>query len=392
MAANEQCISYKKGGTEVIDVYRPTWVEVNLQAIKDNFRQIKNHIGPNSDVIAVIKANAYGHGVLPVAKALLQEGAKFFAVSSLEEGLVLREAGITIPVLIFGYIPVTAAELCVKNDLSVTIFDPQMIDELQIAARKQNKKANIHIKIDTGMGRVGIREIAVFKELLNKIQAYTNVVLEGVYTHLACSDEMDKSYSMMQYKQFQSYLQTLTALPQKPLIHISNSGGIIDLPGFSHDFVRLGISLYGYYPSKDVEQSAIKLKPSMEFKTKIVYLKEVEEGQGISYGATYRTNRKSIIATLPVGYADGYNRRLSNCGVVLINGTKAQVVGRVCMDQTMVDVTDVPEVKLGDEVVLFGMQGGQCITVEEMAEQLGTINYEIVCAITNRVPRIYLSS
>jgi alanine racemase len=380
--------------TEVIPVqtemYRSTYAEVNLQAIKDNFFALKKRIGEQSDVMPVIKANAYGHGVIPVANTVVAAGAKYLAVSSLEEALEIRYADITVPILIFGYVPIEFANLIVKYNLTVTVFDIQIIKELDRLAFSQQKTAKIHVKVDTGMGRVGITDVNQFKEIVQLVKNSPNVLLEGIYTHFACADEIDKSHTEQQHNKFKVYIvEAMQQLNYKLLIHASNSGAAIDTPELAYDYVRAGISLYGCYPSKHVDKEAVILKPAMELKTQIIFLKELDRGKHIGYGATYQTSKPAKIATLPVGYADGYNRLLSNRGYVLVQGQRAPIVGRVCMDQTIIDVTDIQNVKVGDEVVLFGEQNDARITVDEVADLVHTINYEVLCAISKRVPRIY---
>ncbi|OEF95877.1 alanine racemase [Desulfuribacillus alkaliarsenatis] len=373
-----------------IGLYRPTWAEVNLGAIKSNFFELQRQVGSSTAVMPIVKANAYGHGSIQIAKTLEEIGAKYLAVASLEEALELREAGITAPVLIFGYVPTSAAELIVKHNFTITVIEQAMIKELHTAALKNNSQAKVHLKIDTGMGRLGLLDFTEFKEVIELLDSYQGVVLEAIYSHLACSDEVDKAYSIAQYERFKAYIDYVGKRTNKPSVHLANSGAIIDLPKYAHDYVRAGISLYGYYPSAEVNKERVKLLPAMEFKTKVVYLKEVAANTCIGYGATYKTDKQSLIATLPVGYADGYNRLLSNSGKVIVRGMKVPVVGRVCMDQIMIDVTGVPNIQRGDEVVLFGKQSNQQVTVDDIAKQLNTINYEVVCAISSRVPRIYI--
>jgi len=373
------------------EMYRSTYAEVNLQAIKDNFLALKKRIGEQSDVMPIIKANAYGHGVIPVANTVIAAGAKYLAVSSLEEALEIRDVGITTPILIFGYVPSKFANIIVERDLTITVLDITIIKELSRLAILQQKIAKIHVKVDTGMGRVGITDINQLKEIIQLVKNSPNVLLEGIYTHFACADDIDKSHTEQQHNRFKVYIdEVIRQFKHKVLIHASNSGAAIDMPEFAYDYVRAGISLYGYYPSKDVNKDAVTLKPAMEFKTQIVYLKKLDAGKDIGYGATYQTSKLSKIATLPVGYADGYNRLLSNRGYVLVQGQKAPIVGRVCMDQTIIDVTAIENIKIGDEVVLFGEQNGTRITVDEVADLVQTINYEVLCAISKRVPRIYL--
>lgn len=370
-------------------MYRPTRVEINLDCIQDNYKALKKWVGSHTEVMPVIKANAYGHGALPVAKAVIEVGAKYLAVATLEEAIELRHGGIKSPILIFGFIPSDALDIIIDQQLTMTVFDAEIIKELDKQAERQGKIAKFHIKVDTGMGRIGIRSTVQLQSILERVRELKHVHFEAMYTHFAGADSVDKLYTYQQYEKFQTFMEVARQTSPTPKFYLSNSAGAIDIPEFSHDFVRMGIALYGLYPSKEVTHKNVVLRPAMEFKTAIVYIKDVDEDEYIGYGMTCRTKRKSRIATLPVGYADGFNRLLSNKGYVLVQGKRAPIVGRVCMDQTMIDVTDIPDAALYDEVVLFGSQQGNSITIEEIAALLGTINYEVVCAISSRVPRQY---
>lgn len=370
-------------------IYRPTRVEINLDCIRHNYNAFQKWVGDHTVVMPVIKANAYGHGAIAVANAVIEKGAKYLAVATLEEAIELRMAGIDIPVLVFGFVPKDALGVVVDHQLTMTVFDADLIEELNRQAEKRGEIAKIHVKVDTGMGRVGIRNIAQLENIQRKVGESKNVHLEAMYTHFAGADSVDKLYTNQQYEKFQKFMEVACHFSPVPKFYLSNSAGAIDIPEFSHDFVRVGISLYGLYPSNEVSRENVILRPAMEFKTAIVHMKDVEEDECIGYGMTYRTKRKSRIATLPVGYADGLNRLLSNKGYMLVRGERAPIVGRVCMDQTMIDVTDIPEAALHDEVVIFGTQNGNSIAIEEVAALVGTINYEILCSISSRVPRQY---
>ena len=369
----------------------PTWIEVNLDAIAQNVRNIKKLIGEKTELMAVVKGNAYGHDVLEVVPVVLNNGATRLAVARLEEGIFLRKAGITVPILILGLTLKQQAELLVSYSITPTVSEYEMIEELSKFAVKEERTAKVHLKVDTGMGRIGILPDHIL-DLVKKIKALKNIEIEGIFTHFSVADEKDKTYTEMQFKKF---MDVLTVLENEgiriPVKHVGNSAALLDLPHMCLDLVRPGISVYGLYPSREV-QKTVKLIPAQAFKTRIVFLKELPTGEDISYGRTYTTKKKrTVVASLPVGYADGYNRLLSNQGEVLIKGRRFPVIGRVCMDQTMVDVTNLPLVKVGDEVVLWGRQGHEEITVEEIAEKIGTINYEIVhMPDKKRVPKLFI--
>ncbi|MGI6113437.1 MAG: alanine racemase [Mahellales bacterium] len=369
------------------DASRPTWLEIDLENIKYNIKSIKEKV-QSSRVIAVVKADAYGHGALEVSMALMDAGVDYLAVATVEEGEELRQGGITCPILILGAIEPAQAARVISNNLEATVFDQRVAKALNEAAG-EGSRVDIHIKVDTGMGRLGVRPGWELDRLLTGLSGLKNLNIKGIYTHFATSDEADKSYTSMQISYLGRCLDSLRAFNiDRPLVHAANSGAILDMPDTYYDAVRPGIILYGYYPSQEVKRS-IDLKPAMEWKTRIVHLKDVEIGCCLSYGRTYTTTKMSRIATLPVGYADGYKRVFGNRAQVLVRGKRAPVVGRVCMDQCMVDVTDIEGIKLGDEVVLMGSQGGEAIWADELAMWDDTISYEILTNITKRVPRLY---
>jgi len=371
----------------------PTWIEVNLDAIAQNVRNIKKLIGEKTELMAVVKGNAYGHDVLEVVPVVLNNGATRLAVARLEEGIFLRKAGITVPILVLGLTLKQQAELLVSYSITPTVSEYEMIEELSKFAVKEERTAKVHLKVDTGMGRIGILPDHIL-DLVKKIKALKNIEIEGIFTHFSVADEKDKTYTEMQFKKF---MDVLTVLENEgiriPVKHVGNSAALLDLPHMCLDLVRPGISIYGLYPSREV-QKTIKLIPAHTFKTRIAFLKELSAGQSISYGRTYTTNqRRTVVASLPAGYADGYNRLLSNQGQTLVRGRRVSVIGRVCMDQTMIDVTNLPQVEVGDEVVLWGKQGQEEITVEEIAEKIGTINYEIVhMPDKKRVPKLFIKN
>jgi alanine racemase len=347
-------------------------------------------VGKKVKIMGVVKANAYGHGACHVAKVLVENGVCYLGVATIEEALELRECGINIPILVFGYTPLTQAEELIVNNITQTVFDINYVEDLEKIALNVGKKAKVHVKIDTGMGRIGYTDLKVAEKEIEKMMEMEGVEVEGIFSHFATSDEKDKSYAEQQFDMFKKLLERLKEKRINiPLKHMANSGAIIDLKYTYLDMVRPGIVLYGSYPSEEVKRP-LDLRQTMGFKTKIVYIKEVPEGTSISYGKTFITKRKSKIATLPVGYADGFNRLLSNNYHVLVKGKYAAVVGRICMDQTMIDVTDIEGVEVGDDVIIFGNQEGEKITAEEIAKKLNTIPYEVYCGISSRVPRIYI--
>lgn len=370
----------------------PTWIEVNLDAIAQNVRNIKKLIG-EKELMVVVKGNAYGNDVLEVSSVVLKNGASRLAVARLEEGIFLRKAGITVPILVLGLTLEQQVELLVSYNITPAVSEYEMIEKLSEFAVKEGKIAKVHIKVDTGMGRIGILHNHIL-DFVKKVKVLKNIEIEGIFTHFSVADEKDKTYTEEQFKKF---MDVLTVLENEgirvPVKHASNSATLLDLPHMWLDLVRPGISVYGLYPSREV-QKTVKLTPAQTFKTRIVFLKELPEGEDISYGRTYTTKKKrTVVASLPVGYADGYNRLLSNQGEALVRGRRFPIIGRVCMDQTMIDVTDLPQVEIGDEVVLWGRQGKEEITAEEIAEKIGTINYEIVnMPDKKRVPKLFIKN
>ena len=354
-----------------------TWLEIDLDAIAKNTRNIKKLIGQNKELMAVVKGNAYGHDVLEIVPIFLKNGATRLAVARLEEGIFLRKAGIDVPILVLGATLKEEAETALMHDITTSACNISFIKKMNELSLKLKKKAKIHLKIDTGMGRLGVKpEKAV--DFIKKVLTFDHIIIEGIFTHFSVADEKDKKYTEEQFRKFSEILKILEKEKIRiPLKHVSNSATLLDLEHMWLDVVRPGIALYGLYPSKEVKK-VIKLIPAQRFKTRIAFLKELPAEKSISYGRTYTTYKKNtIIASLPIGYADGYSRLLSNKGEVLVRGERMPIIGRICMDQCMIDVTDLPLVKIGDEVVLWGKQGNERITVEEIADKLNTINYEI---------------
>jgi len=365
---------------------RAVWAEVNLAAITHNIREIKSKVQGSAKFCAVVKANAYGHGVIPVAKTAIEAGADYLAVAILNEALELRHAGFLEPILILGFTPNDQAEQVVEYDIEQAVFTMEAAEALAKAAARQNKIAKIHLKVDTGMSRIGVPP-AQAGELASKIQAMPNIEIVGMFSHFATADSEDKSFAYEQLAQFKIAIARIESNGiDVPIKHIANSATILEIPEAHFDMVRAGVILYGLWPSEEVKKE-IDLRPAMQLKAKVAYVKTMPANRGISYGQIFRTKRESKIATIPIGYADGWTRLLTGKVRVQINGKLAPIVGKICMDQCMVDVTDIDEVKVDDEVVLFGSEQ---VTIDDIANLLGTINYEIVCMVGKRVPRVYV--
>ncbi len=368
------------------------WAEISLDNIAHNIREIRRITGKNAEIMGVVKADAYGHGVMEVAKTLLENGASRFAVSMLDEAIQLRRAGIEVPILILGYTDPRRANEIIENDVTQSVFSHDLAQALSDEAVRQGKKVKIHIKIDTGMSRIGFLPGYSAVKNVVEISRLPNIIIEGLFTHFATADEKNREYTNTQFERFMSICCELQRIGiHIPVKHCANSAAIIEYPEMHLDMVRPGIILYGMYPSDDVNKAKIDLKPAMTLKANVIMVKEVEKNTSISYGRIFTTVRTSKIATIPIGYADGFNRMLSNKGKVLINGEFAPVVGRVCMDQCMVDITDIgSNVEVGDEVVLIGAQGQNNITAEDVAQTIGMINYELVCIVGKRIPRAFV--
>lgn len=370
--------------------YYRVQANVNLDAIRHNIIEIREKLHAGTKIMAIIKADAYGHGAVPVAKAIDQIGVDAYGVAIIEEAIELRDAGITKPILILGYTPKEQYSLVIANDVMQTVFQYEMAKALSEEAKTQGKVAKIHIKIDTGMSRIGFSDTPESLEQIEKISKLEHLIVEGIFSHFAQADELDKTSAK---KQMERFLKVIDKLEEKqirvPTKHISNSAGILDLSDANFDMVRCGIATYGIYPSEWVNKEEYHLIPAMELKTHVIYVKEVDSGVGVSYGATYVTKRTTKVATIPVGYADGYSRNLSNCGRVIIKGKYAPIIGRICMDQFMVDVTDIEGVQQGDIVTLLGNDKEAYISVEELAEQSCSFPYELVCNVGKRIPRVY---
>jgi len=373
-------------------IMRPVWAEINLDTIATNTKNIKKLIG-DKELIAIVKADCYGHGAVDVVPTLLDNGASRLAVAMLTEAIELRKNNINAPIVILGYTPLYLGEELINYDIEQTVYDLDYAKELSKIALSLNKKAKIHIAIDTGMGRIGFLPGDDTVKIINEVYNLEGLEVIGIYSHFSTSDEKDKSYANEQLFKFKKVIADLKALGiEIPLKHISNSGAIIDMPETYLNGVRPGIILYGYYPSKEVSNDNLSVKPALTLKAKVAHVKELHKDMYISYGKTFKTNKKTIVATLPIGYGDGYPRALSENAKVIVNGKFASILGRICMDQCMIDVTDIENVKTGDEVIILGEEGDLKFNADDMAEALGTINYEILCRIKSRIPRVYIKN
>ena len=371
--------------------YLRCYAEISLEAIGHNIREVKKRLPEGVKLLGVVKANAYGHGAVPVA-SYLENQVDYFATATIEEAVELRENGISAPILILGYVSPSQYGDLVEYDITQTIDSYAQALALEKEAARQNRKAKAHLAVDTGMTRIGFQVTEHDADEAAKIADLPHIELEGMFTHFSCADQEDKTYCSMQMEKYDK----MTALLAErgvtiPLRHICNSAGIMEFDDHRFEMVRSGIITYGIYPSEEVKKERLDLIPALSWKSHVIHVKEVGPGIGVSYGATYVTEKPMTrIATVSAGYADGYPRALSNQGCVLIHGKKAPIIGRVCMDQFMVDVSDIPEAVRGSEVTLLGTDHGAAITAEALGDLSGRFSYELVCCITKRVPRIYL--
>ncbi|MBP1697724.1 MAG: alanine racemase [Deltaproteobacteria bacterium] len=366
---------------------RPTVGEVDLGALEFNYRQIKKRIPEDVKLLAVVKADAYGHGAVPISLRLEKLGVEFLGVAIPEEGVELRRGGVKTPILILGGIFGNEVDQIFRFRLTPVIFKKDSLRILSREAERRKRKVKVHLKVDTGMGRLGV-PLNLWSDFLREVTRFPRIETEGILSHFAMTDE-EKGFTQNQWRAFQEAVTSAQELGICcPYLHMANSATLTTFPAYSARLVRPGIMLYGSYPAPTF-RSRIPLKPVMTLKTHIHFLKSVPPGTRISYGGMFKAKRKSLIATLPIGYADGYSHHLSNHGEVLIHGKRAPVVGKVCMDFIMVDVTHIPRVSVGDEVILMGRQGKEQITPEEIAEKINSISYEVLCSIGKRVPRVY---
>lgn len=376
---------------EELKKYQRVYAEVDLDAIAENLLTMRKNLEPGTRMLAVVKADAYGHGSAPVAKKL--EPFDFllgFAVATAGEAFALRRAGIGKPILVLGYTFPCDYERLIGEEIRMAVFRPDTIEELTEAARRTGKPAKVHIKVDTGMNRIGVTpdgEGLAFTELAARRK---EIEIEGIFTHFARADEADKTSAEGQLETFRSFLHMIEEelSLEIPIKHCANSAGILEMPEAQMDMVRAGIAMYGQYPSDEVERD-IRLRPALSLYSHIVFVKTVKKGQSVSYGGTYTAERDMRVATVPVGYGDGYPRELSNRGFCLLHGKKVPVLGRICMDQFMVDVSAVPEAAAGDRIVLLGQDGAEYIGAEKLAELSGRFHYELLCCLGKRIPRIY---
>ena len=370
--------------------YDRTKVVINLDNIRYNVSELKKKVDPASKVMFVIKADGYGHGAVRIMQ-YLGDSVDAYGVAVINEAVALRENGCGKLILILGYTPKSCLKHVVKYDISQTVTDYETASLLSEEAVRQGVNVRIHIKLDTGMGRIGFLPGDESVKIIKKISELPNIIMEGCFTHFSKADEKDLAYTEKQYDTYIDMIERLEAAGVTFHIkHACNSAAVIQFPKANLDMVRLGIASYGLYPSEDIDKSAIELKPAMEWKTIISYVKTVQPGTKISYGGTYTADSVRRIATVPVGYADGYPRALSNRGRVIVNGMSAPIVGRVCMDQFMIDVTDIPDVEVEDSVTLVGRDGDELISVEEIAAYGDSLNYEVICDVGKRVPREYI--
>lgn len=370
--------------------YLRCYAEISLEAIGHNIREVKKRLPEGVKLLGVVKANAYGHGAVPVA-SYLENQVDYFATATIEEAIELRENGISAPILILGYVSPSQYGDLVEYDITQTIDSYAQALALEKEAARQNRKAKAHLAVDTGMTRIGFQVTEHDADEAAKIADLPHIELEGMFTHFSCADQEDKTYCSMQMEKYDK----MTALLAErgvtiPLRHICNSAGIMEFDDHRFEMVRSGIITYGIYPSEEVKKERLDLIPALSWKSHVIHVKEVGPGIGVSYGATYVTEKPMTrIATVSAGYADGYPRALSNQGCVLIHGKKAPIIGRICMDQMMVDVTDIPDVQVEDVVTLVGTDGDETITIEEIANPAARFNYEMLCDISSRVTRVY---
>ena len=365
---------------------------VNLDYVGENIDSIASNLKPDTGMIAVIKTDAYGHGALPIAKELEHKDVVFgYGVATAEEALQLKNNGIRKPIIIIGYSFPSAYEEMIVRDVRLTVFTPEMLEEINSIAKRLGLIARVHIKVDTGMSRIGIYPDDEGLSFVQTALGYTNIRVEGIFTHLARADEEDKKYALGQLTRFHDFVDRVKEELgfSFDIVHCLNSAGIIELNEYCDTCVRAGIIMYGMWPSDEVRRDIIALKPLLSLKSHITFIKKVPAGVQISYGGTYETDSETVVATVPVGYGDGYPRSLSNKGYVLVRGMRVPIIGRVCMDQFMIDVSLVPGVSTFDEVTLIGCDGDECITMEDLQHWSGMLNYELACLIGKRVPRVY---
>lgn len=377
---------------EIPEYCRRGYAEIDLDAIEENMVNMKRNLAPQTKMIGVIKTNGYGHGSIPIARTLEPLDFMFgFAVATFEEAVCLREAGIVKPVLVLGYTFPYAYEAMAEKEIRAAVFRYDTIEQLKTAAKRAGKPVKVHIKVDTGMSRIGITPDEEGLRFVQALMQQDGIEIEGIFTHFAKADEADKTSARRQIEAFSRFLAMIEERLglMIPVKHCSNSAGILELPEANMDVVRAGITLYGLYPSDEVSKEIVPLRPALSLYSEVVYCKTIHKGQSVSYGGTFTAEEDMRIATVPLGYGDGYPRSLSGKGYVLIRGKKAPILGRICMDQFMVDVTEIPGASEGDKVTLLGVDGGEKISAELLGDLSGRFNYELVCDLGQRIPRIY---
>ena len=374
------------------------WAEINLDAVGHNVRMIRNCLKPGVKLLGVVKADAYGHGAVEVAREVLRNGADCLAVAFCDEAVELRQNGIDVPILILGNSTYADIERIIEYDITTAVSDVLFAEKLSLLALEKGKKVKVHVKVDTGMSRIGFLTdneedcIISCNEIL-KVAKLSGIEVEGMFTHFASADEENEGYTRMQYERFVRFNERLKAEGLViPVKHACNSAGLIKFPEMQLDMVRAGIIIYGMYPSREFDRNLIELVPAMKFKARVSQVKKLDAGSCLSYGMTYKLENTMKIATISVGYADGYPRNLSNRASVFVNGETTGQIGRICMDQCMIDATRVNNINIGDEVTLFGDAEPNGVSVDSIAELLGTINYEVTCGISKRVPRVYIKN
>lgn len=376
-------------------MYRPTRAEIDLDALRSNFEELRRRQPADMKMLACVKANAYGHGAVPVAKELERIGADYLSVAFLDEALELRRAGIRLPILVLGYTPPHGVRTAWEQEITLNVFSMEVLEAIEaLNPGEFPHKLKVHIKIDSGMGRVGLLPGEEAVAFIRKATQAPQVEVEGLFTHYATADEEDKSYTLEQFRRFQGVVDALREQEIRiPIIHTGNSAIAIDMPELSVQMVRIGIALYGLYPSDEVRRDQVRLTPVLSLKTETVRVKTLPSHSAVSYGAKYVTRQEERIATLPIGYADGYSRLLNGKAQVLIRGRRVPVAGVICMDQCMVSLQalaeEAEEIQAGEEVVLIGRQAGEEVTAGELASAMGTIHYELICMLAHRVPRVY---
>lgn len=373
-----------------MDNMRPTWAEVNLNAISRNLEIIRQAAGDKTKIMAVVKANAYGHGMFEISRVCQQQGVDYMGVAILDEAIALQKAGIMLPVLVLGYIPPEHTAAAIQAGISITVFNMDYADMVSRAAIAAGQTAHIHVKLDTGMSRLGFPADHNTVEKILKIAESPGVDIEGIFTHFAESDSPDSTFTLQQINQFKGTIEELEKRGLHiPLQHCSNSAAIVNYPQARFSMVRAGIILYGLYPAPLMKNMDLGIQPAMTLKSRVSFVKDLHPGDTVSYGRTYTCREETRIVTVPIGYADGYNRLLSNQAHAVIKGRRVPLIGAVCMDQCMFDIGQMKDISEGEEVILFG-KPEHGVTADELAEIIGTINYEVVCSVSARVPRTYV--